>query len=1379
MKWRTAITAGMGLGLVLWVAACGGDAQPHERGPEETAWSEAGSGASAVEAVHSDRAADPAERMGTIPAQPCSGADGAIAPCGRRDLSHTDLFPILGGGAASIAEKATVEEVLEKGLRLAESSPVHLAFRGAASTDSIRCGWRGVARTVTQREEAIRFWLGLDASITLPTAAELEELFVTVLDDLDPLYPESTRASFRTLVRGGMSEDYLFLSCYVDYAVTEYLLGAGPTSLTVVYDRLGESMSYELYARAHLVGEFGASPLGSPAQFALANDLMVWGAEQRLAAVLRGREGVVFTAPLGAHNAIAVEAWLAVDQWDLQTDDANTVHAVRYGTSAGDPEHTQTLAALRTRITTAAAADAFASTRIANASGLTAYYQTIGAYGDITPDDGETTTFTPAQPPAALTCAGGTAVATPDENRALVHDCEILLDQKASLAGTATLNWSATTAMASWDGVTTGGTPLRVTGLALASESLSGTIPAALGGLSAVTTLNLSSNSLTGSIPAELGMLYQMTTLRLSGNTLTGCIPVALKDVATNDLSSLSLLYCSPPAPSAPTASTTAEDSVALSWSSVANTSKYRVEYRLDRDEGWTEDSAAVTGTTHTVDGLICGNTYVLRVSAYGSGTTYTGDWSTPSVALRTTTNDCTHPVFGAESYSFTVFDDEAVGASVGAVTATESTGDTLTYSISGGNEAGAFSIDGATGAITVAAALDHEVTSTYTLTATAQDAPGGSASVDVTITVTAPPPCRTPAAADCIRAVYAGAPADYTAVSAIPASALIEPASDGRYEVQRGQQYTVVTAAAVPAGYTRLYLQVSPLLEFGTPPPYSSLQQIPPVGTTYTFTVNMDAAGATLITFDLTAARPFVRPRPDNKPELGAVVVTTSFRVVPPAPANLSASLANDVFTLTWDAVAGADRYRVRYRGDAQSEWADLTDAVATDASATLTPAALSCGETYEFEVEARGDGNAYSAAWGATAMATASTQSCAPPVFGSSSYAFSIVEDRGVGTAVGRVEASSADGRGAVTFTITAGNTASAFAIAASSGEVTLAGVLERATTPLYTLTVTATDVRGGPAATTTVTVSVTPHCSGGTVVASPASNPGLVADCETLLRAKDTLRGSDRLNWSADRAISEWEGITVRGTPGRVTRLWLDRGTSQQQEGRRITLTGTIPAELGELSKLEWLTLARHELTGVIPAELGNLSELTDLRLLGNDLTGGIPPELGNLSNLTRLDLNGNPLGGSIPVELGKLTNLRSVRLGNSHLTGSIPASLGALSNLTQLDLYGNTGLTGCVPASLRGITGINLASLGLEYCTTTTTYSLTVTADGNGRVSPLPGTYSYLDGASVTVTATPDEGYRVASWDGDCSGTATTCLLTMDADRTASITFEPGN
>ena len=139
------------------------------------------------------------------------------------------------------------------------------------------------------------------------------------------------------------------------------------------------------------------------------------------------------------------------------------------------------------------------------------------------------------------------------------------------------------------------------------------------------------------------------------------------------------------------------------------------------------------------------------------------------------------------------------------------------------------------------------------------------------------PAVCTTTTAADCIRAVYIGAPGDYAQVADIPAGALLTPDADGRYRVERGQQVTVVTAAPLPEGWTRFYLDRTPL---GTPSPVSASQLIQPVGTSYTFTVTEDEAASTLITFDLKEARPFVRPRPDGKPEIGATVVTTEFLV-------------------------------------------------------------------------------------------------------------------------------------------------------------------------------------------------------------------------------------------------------------------------------------------------------------------------------------------------------------------------------------------------------------------------------------------------------------------------------------------------------------------
>ena len=155
----------------------------------------------------------------------------------------------------------------------------------------------------------------------------------------------------------------------------------------------------------------------------------------------------------------------------------------------------------------------------------------------------------------------------------------------------------------------------------------------------------------------------------------------------------------------------------------------------------------------------------------------------------------------------------------------------------------------------------------------------------------------------------------------------------------------------------------------------------------------------------------------------------------------------------------------------------------------------------------------------------------------------------------------------------------------------------------------------------------------CAAGTAVPDPDNNPGLVSDCEALLAGRDTLAGDATLNWSVDVPIADWDGVTVSGSPERVTELDLS------SKG----LNGEIPPELGSLNSLRGLTLNYNSLGGVIPAELGNLSNLVSLMAWRNELTGNIPVELGNLSELNWLALDNNQLSGEIPAELGKLTNL----------------------------------------------------------------------------------------------------------------------------------------
>ena len=153
--------------------------------------------------------------------------------------------------------------------------------------------------------------------------------------------------------------------------------------------------SYALYRREHEAGTYGTDALQTRGDYEASLQAKVVAAEEALAAELGGQERIVFLAPMGTHHAIAFEAWQAVAHWDVETVDDDTVNAVRVGAPEGDPEHTQTLANLTSRITTAATSDAHATTRVANVSGLQQKYRDMGAYGDITPDDGQTTTFTP------------------------------------------------------------------------------------------------------------------------------------------------------------------------------------------------------------------------------------------------------------------------------------------------------------------------------------------------------------------------------------------------------------------------------------------------------------------------------------------------------------------------------------------------------------------------------------------------------------------------------------------------------------------------------------------------------------------------------------------------------------------------------------------------------------------------------------------------------------------------------------------------------------------------------------------------------------------------------------------------------------------------
>ncbi len=222
------------------------------------------------------------------------------------------------------------------------------------------------------------------------------------------------------------------------------------------------------------------------------------------------------------------------------------------------------------------------------------------------------------------------------------------------------------------------------------------------------------------------------------------------------------------------------------------------------------------------------------------------------------------------------------------------------------------------------------------------------------------------------------------------------------------------------------------------------------------------------------------------------------------------------------------------------------------------------------------------------------------------------------------------------------------------------------------LYDIQVRAVNAEeDGPWSETATGTPTSSDCVAGGAV-TDGTNTALISDCEALLAVRDTLAQTTTLNWSTDTPITNWDGITLQGNPVRVARLNI----------RGAGLGGSVPAELGRLSRLTYLNLRNNGLSGSLPTELGNLTNLRYLGLNNNKLSGPIP-DLRNLTNLEQLYLSNNDLSGTLPDWLGSLTKVREVWLWGNQLSGPIP-DLSGMTGLVRLKLQSNE-LTGSIPAS----------------------------------------------------------------------------------------------
>ena len=177
--------------------------------------------------------------------------------------------------------------------------------------------------------------------------------------------------------------------------------------------------------------------------------------------------------------------------------------------------------------------------------------------------------------------------------------------------------------------------------------------------------------------------------------------------------------------------------SLVVSWDAPlddggATVSGYSLQYRAPPVTAWTTVTA--TGTSHTLTSLLNNQTYEIRMAATNSEGT--GSYTSPVSQIP---DGNSPPVFSSGTVTRTVPENSAAGVLVGApVTATDpDTEDVLTYSMGGAN-ATSFSINGATGQISVGASvvLNFEAKPSYSVTVTATDDGTSNLSDSVSVTI-------------------------------------------------------------------------------------------------------------------------------------------------------------------------------------------------------------------------------------------------------------------------------------------------------------------------------------------------------------------------------------------------------------------------------------------------------------------------------------------------------------------------------------------------------------------------------------------------------------------------------------------------------------------
>ncbi|KAL1223402.1 putative LRR receptor-like serine/threonine-protein kinase [Cardamine amara subsp. amara] len=141
----------------------------------------------------------------------------------------------------------------------------------------------------------------------------------------------------------------------------------------------------------------------------------------------------------------------------------------------------------------------------------------------------------------------------------------------------------------------------------------------------------------------------------------------------------------------------------------------------------------------------------------------------------------------------------------------------------------------------------------------------------------------------------------------------------------------------------------------------------------------------------------------------------------------------------------------------------------------------------------------------------------------------------------------------------------------------------------------------------------------------------------------------------------------------------------------------LSGPLSPGIGNLTRMQWLTVGANGLSGPIPKEIGLLTDLRSLAIDMNNFSGSLPPEIGNCTKLVKIYIGSSGLSGEIPSSFANFVDLEEAWINDVQLTGRIPDFIGNWTKLTTLRILG-TSLTGPIPSTFANLVSLTELRLG---------------------------------------------------------------------------------